>query len=109
MIQPTPHIKGGFLILFVHFWEVRLYYETLESFVVYGFVSYRKWLSLIKVGLSWKLKSVYFFDSDYNQWSIVLVNPNISNDRLNIILADRQQFGPATSCSADRQSPTDLS
>lgn len=107
MVQPTPHITVGFLILCVHFWEVRLYYETLESFVVYGFVLFSKWLSLIKVGPSWKRKSLYFFDlhlskkirksslgdfSDCNRWSIVLVNPNISSDRLNIISADSQHY-----------------
>ena len=53
---------SGLLILCVYLWEVRLYYETLDSFVVHGFVLFTKLLSLIKVGPSWKLKSLYFFD-----------------------------------------------
>ena len=128
MVQPTPHVTVGFLILCVHFWEVRLYYETPESFVVYGFVLFTKWLSLITSGPSWKLKSLYFFDlhlsekyrksslrefSDYNQWSNVSINPIISNDRLKIsahsqhylrpLLLVHPRLGPATSRSANQR------
>ena len=39
----------------------------------------------------WRKPSLRDF-SDYNQWLIVFVNPNISNDRLNIIPADSQHY-----------------